>query len=623
MTRRHDRAALAVGRAGCGRRARGPGAVRVVAGAAPRAGVRDRAADAGAVALTFDDGPHPRGTPATLAALERAGVRATFFLVGEQVRRDPALAAEILAAGHAGRPSTATVTATSCGWRRAQVREDLARAEAAIVSADRADAAPVPAALRRAHRGGARRTRAAAAGSRCCGRAGAATGARGPRRRASRRRRRPTCAAARWSSCTTPTTTRRPARGSARWRRCRCVVEEIDRAGLRRGVRHDGRPPSRRGLADRPAHELDRPPRRLCGLRDHGPRRAAARRRRAHHALRRRARRRGDQRTAPGPARPSAADRPGELSRPGHRRHPRLPAGLADRLGDRTLGRAVAARAPRALAARDAREPRARRALVRPPRPRRRLPRAPHAGRALLHLDPGRRAGSPIGPYTLLTLAGSAIWCFGFAAAGWALGSSYESASTTPSATSTCWPSPPWWRRWPRCSSTGAGACAGDGPGRTRRGRRDAGGRGGDGLRIAPGGTAHRASRSTPAAAGTARRRATVGVGLRVVASRSLPAPVQLPGLAARRRHGPRRRRPRHGRQLGGRHRARGARDGAARGRAARGGPRRRRRRAGVERLCLRRRQAGGPTDAITQVTPSGRSRPPGICRSRCPTRPR
>jgi membrane protein DedA with SNARE-associated domain len=34
---------------------------------------------------------------------------------------------------------------------------------------------------------------------------------------------------------------------------------------------------------------------------------------------------------------------------------------------------------------------------------------------------------SPIGPYTVLTLAGSAIWCFGFAAAGWALGSSYES----------------------------------------------------------------------------------------------------------------------------------------------------------------------------------------------------
>ena len=33
---------------------------------------------------------------------------------------------------------------------------------------------------------------------------------------------------------------------------------------------------------------------------------------------------------------------------------------------------------------------------------------------------------SPLAPYTVLTLAGSAIWCFAFAGAGWALGSSYE-----------------------------------------------------------------------------------------------------------------------------------------------------------------------------------------------------
>jgi membrane protein DedA with SNARE-associated domain len=33
---------------------------------------------------------------------------------------------------------------------------------------------------------------------------------------------------------------------------------------------------------------------------------------------------------------------------------------------------------------------------------------------------------TPLGAYTLLTLAGSAIWCFVFAGAGWALGSSYE-----------------------------------------------------------------------------------------------------------------------------------------------------------------------------------------------------
>lgn len=35
---------------------------------------------------------------------------------------------------------------------------------------------------------------------------------------------------------------------------------------------------------------------------------------------------------------------------------------------------------------------------------------------------------SPIGPYTLLTLIGSAIWCFGFALLGWGLGSSWEKA---------------------------------------------------------------------------------------------------------------------------------------------------------------------------------------------------
>jgi peptidoglycan/xylan/chitin deacetylase (PgdA/CDA1 family) len=53
------------------------------------------------VALTFDDGPHPEGTPAVLEQLARAGARATFFLVGEQVLRRPELAARIVGAGHA------------------------------------------------------------------------------------------------------------------------------------------------------------------------------------------------------------------------------------------------------------------------------------------------------------------------------------------------------------------------------------------------------------------------------------------------------------------------------------------------------------------------------------------
>jgi peptidoglycan/xylan/chitin deacetylase (PgdA/CDA1 family) len=63
-------------------------------------GIRMRLPGAHGVALTFDDGPHVHGTPAVLDALDRAGARATFFLVGEQVERRPALAAEIGARGH-------------------------------------------------------------------------------------------------------------------------------------------------------------------------------------------------------------------------------------------------------------------------------------------------------------------------------------------------------------------------------------------------------------------------------------------------------------------------------------------------------------------------------------------
>jgi peptidoglycan/xylan/chitin deacetylase (PgdA/CDA1 family) len=54
----------------------------------------------GGVALTFDDGPHPEGTPAVLEALAGAGARATFFVIGEQVQRRPQLVARILSEGH-------------------------------------------------------------------------------------------------------------------------------------------------------------------------------------------------------------------------------------------------------------------------------------------------------------------------------------------------------------------------------------------------------------------------------------------------------------------------------------------------------------------------------------------
>jgi peptidoglycan-N-acetylglucosamine deacetylase len=52
------------------------------------------------LALTFDDGPNPTATPQLLEILARHNVRATFFLVGQFVLREPALTREIAAAGH-------------------------------------------------------------------------------------------------------------------------------------------------------------------------------------------------------------------------------------------------------------------------------------------------------------------------------------------------------------------------------------------------------------------------------------------------------------------------------------------------------------------------------------------
>jgi peptidoglycan/xylan/chitin deacetylase (PgdA/CDA1 family) len=54
----------------------------------------------GHVALTFDDGPDPEGTPAVLDALNRLGWTATFFMLGTQVQRHLEVAAAVVSAGH-------------------------------------------------------------------------------------------------------------------------------------------------------------------------------------------------------------------------------------------------------------------------------------------------------------------------------------------------------------------------------------------------------------------------------------------------------------------------------------------------------------------------------------------
>jgi peptidoglycan/xylan/chitin deacetylase (PgdA/CDA1 family) len=54
-----------------------------------------------ALALTFDDGPHPEDTPPLLELLERHGAKGTFFMVGKSARRWPELVKRVADGGHA------------------------------------------------------------------------------------------------------------------------------------------------------------------------------------------------------------------------------------------------------------------------------------------------------------------------------------------------------------------------------------------------------------------------------------------------------------------------------------------------------------------------------------------
>lgn len=83
------------------------------------------------VALTFDDGPSLETTPRILDVLEHHHAQATFFVLGEQVRRHPDLVRRIVAEGHDlgihGDTHRPFVLLTA-----AQVREEIVCARAAI-----------------------------------------------------------------------------------------------------------------------------------------------------------------------------------------------------------------------------------------------------------------------------------------------------------------------------------------------------------------------------------------------------------------------------------------------------------------------------------------------------------
>jgi peptidoglycan/xylan/chitin deacetylase (PgdA/CDA1 family) len=54
----------------------------------------------GTIALTFDDGPSPIYTPQILAILKKYNIKATFFMVGVNAKKYPAIVKLVLADGH-------------------------------------------------------------------------------------------------------------------------------------------------------------------------------------------------------------------------------------------------------------------------------------------------------------------------------------------------------------------------------------------------------------------------------------------------------------------------------------------------------------------------------------------
>ncbi|MDO9352848.1 MAG: bifunctional polysaccharide deacetylase/glycosyltransferase family 2 protein, partial [Solirubrobacteraceae bacterium] len=83
------------------------------------------------IALTFDDGPDPRWTPAIAEVLRRHGVKATFFLVGSQAARHPELVRMLQRDGHDIGNHTFTHVSLDTGseWQR---RKQLEITEATI-----------------------------------------------------------------------------------------------------------------------------------------------------------------------------------------------------------------------------------------------------------------------------------------------------------------------------------------------------------------------------------------------------------------------------------------------------------------------------------------------------------
>src|SRR5579863_344409 len=100
----------------------GPNLTRLSAAAARR----------GEVALTFDDGPDPRVTPAVFDCLERYGVHASFFCIGRRAEAHPELVAEAVRRGHRVENHSHTHPHAFTCYPPAALRREVRRAQEAL-----------------------------------------------------------------------------------------------------------------------------------------------------------------------------------------------------------------------------------------------------------------------------------------------------------------------------------------------------------------------------------------------------------------------------------------------------------------------------------------------------------
>jgi len=85
------------------------------------------------VALTFDDGPDERSTPALLQLLSEARVAAAFFCIGKRVTANPELARRIVGDGHLLENHTYSHSKATNFYGVGRLREEIARTQDAVL----------------------------------------------------------------------------------------------------------------------------------------------------------------------------------------------------------------------------------------------------------------------------------------------------------------------------------------------------------------------------------------------------------------------------------------------------------------------------------------------------------